>query len=80
MINVDGKTGVYEFEGSMIDVITDIGFAIFNVAVGIATVSGSSWNKAFKQLMNSLTKSVKAAYKDAQKYETEHESGGQNDK
>ena len=80
MINVDSKNGVYEFEGNMIDVITDIGFAIFNVAVGIATVSGSSWNKAFKQLMNSLTKSVKSAYKDAQKYYDGYENGGAYDK
>ena len=80
MINVDSKNGVYEFEGGMIDVITDIGFAIFNVTTGIATVSGSSWNKSFKQLMNSLTKSVKSAYKDAQKYVDEHENGGANDK
>lgn len=68
MINVDRKKGVYEFEGNMVDVITDIGFAIFNVTVGIVTVSGSSWNKEFKKLMNTLTNSVRSAYKEAQKY------------
>lgn len=68
MINVDGKKGVCEFEGNMVEVISDIGFAIFNVTVGIVTVSGSSWDKEFKKLMKSLTNSVKSAYKEAKKY------------
>lgn len=70
MINVDSKNAVYEFNGNMIDVITDIGYAIFNVTTGMATASDLSWDEAFEKLMNSLTRAVKSAYEEAQNYDS----------
>lgn len=70
MISIDSKKCVYEFDGDMIEVISDIGYAIFNVTVGMATVSDLSWDEAFEQLMNSLTRAVKSAREEAQNYDT----------
>lgn len=66
MIRVDSKNGDWEFNGDMIEVITDIGFAIFNATCGIATISDLSWNKAFEKLIVDLTIAVKSAHEEAE--------------
>lgn len=78
MINVDSKKGEYEFDGSMIDVITDIGYAIFNVASSMEKISKQNWNDTLDRLMGTLKGAVNNAHEEAKKLGIEY-TEAQND-
>ncbi len=69
MIKVDRDNLKFEAYGDMVDVITDIGYAVFNVACAMSQLSQTDWNKTLEKLMRSIEGSVKYAYQEAQSFE-----------
>lgn len=72
MIKVDRNNLKFEAYGDTVDVITDIGYAIFNVVCAMSQLSHTDWNKTLEKLMRSIEGSVKYAYQEAQSFEEKH--------
>lgn len=68
MINIDRKEETYEFDGSAVDIISDISYAIFYVTNYIVSngMSRVNWNDTLNYLMNSIKGAVEDAHKEIQ--------------
>lgn len=66
MISIDAKNEIFCVRGSTIDVITDIGYAIFEVASTMSQTSDLNWDDTLARLMGSLTRAVKTAHEEVQ--------------
>lgn len=58
------KNSVYEMDGTPIEIATDIGYALFELATFMVDekISQSGWNDTLSELMKNIEGSVKAAH------------------
>mgnify|MGYP001062804450 CR=1 FL=1 len=68
MLNIDRKEGTFEFDGSAVDIISDISYAIFYVTNYIVSngMSRVNWNDTLDYLMDTIKGAVEDAHKEEQ--------------
>lgn len=66
MLNIDAKKGKLKADGSLIDVVSDIALAVFEVTHQIALSNNQDYDDALEYLLSSIRHATKSAYKEEQ--------------
>lgn len=67
MLKVDRKKGIYEMGENLIDVVSDISLAVFELTYQVSSARGNqNYNDALEEMLNTIRHAVESAYEEEQ--------------